>query len=372
MVLALIRQRQKPPSSGSFTSQSPPLETLIGENAPPLTGRFCERPAHIFSHIWHMGAITLPPALFLLGPTASGKTACALALARELPVEIVSVDSALVYRGMDIGTAKPDAAEQAVCLHHLIDLIDPTESYSAAKFCDDAHRLMAEITARGRIPLFVGGTMLYHKALREGLSDLPQADAALRAEIDLRAKTEGWPALHTELARLDPAAAASLKPHDAQRIQRAMEIVLTTGKPLSEAHARRTKRPLPCRPITVALVPSSRPALHARIALRFEKMLADGLTLELAALRQRYPLIPDMPSMRAVGYRQAWAYLDGEINDKELLEAGIAATRQLAKRQLTWQRQFREHWPEYVEIDCLRPDTADAVRGVALRVLAGA
>jgi tRNA dimethylallyltransferase len=308
----------------------------------------------------------LPPALFLPGPTASGKTACALALARELPVEIISVDSALVYRGMDIGTAKPNVAERATCPHHLIDLIDPTESYSAAKFCDDVHRLMAEITARGRIPLLVGGTMLYYKALREGLSDLPQADTGLRAEIDHRAKTEGWPALHAELTRLDPAAAARLKPHDAQRIQRALEIVLTTGGPLSEAHARRTKRTLPCRPVTVALAPSSRQVLHARIAHRFEKMLADGLIDEIKALRQRYRLTPNMTSMRAVGYRQAWAYLDGEIDGKELLETGVAATRQLAKRQLTWQRQFREHWPEYVEIDCLRPDVADAVREAML------
>ncbi|MDR2014427.1 MAG: tRNA (adenosine(37)-N6)-dimethylallyltransferase MiaA [Azoarcus sp.] len=308
----------------------------------------------------------LPPALFLPGPTGSGKTACALTLARDLPVEIISVDSALVYRGMDIGTAKPDAADQAACPHHLIDLIDPTESYSAAKFCDDAHRLMAEITAQGRIPLFVGGTMLYYKALREGLSDLPQADASLRTEIDHRAKTEGWPALHAELARLDPVAAAQLKPHDAQRIQRALEIVLATGKPLSEAHARRTSRPLPCRPVTVALTPSSRSELHARIACRFKKMLADGLTDELATLRQRYRLTPDMASMRAVGYRQAWAYLNGEIDGEKLLETGIAATRQLAKRQLTWQRQFREHWPEYVEIDCLRPDVADAVLGTML------
>jgi tRNA dimethylallyltransferase len=309
---------------------------------------------------------TFSPALFLPGPTASGKTACALALAQELPVEIISVDSALVYRGMDIGTAKPYPAERAACPHHLIDLIDPTESYSAAKFCDDACRLMAEITARGRIPLLVGGTMLYYKALREGLSDLPQADAALRAEIGCRAKNEGWPALHAELARIDPAAAARLAPHDAQRIQRALEIVLATGKPLSEAHARRTPRSLPCRPVTVALVPSVRSMLHARIAGRFKKMLADGLTDELAALRRRYPLTPEMPAMRAVGYRQAWAYLDGEIDGEELLETGIAATRQLAKRQLTWLRQFREHWPEYVEIDCLRPDVAGAVREAML------
>lgn len=309
---------------------------------------------------------TPSPALFLLGPTASGKTACTLALAQKLPVEIISVDSALVYRGMDIGTAKPNPAERAGCLHHLIDLIDPTGSYSAAKFCDDAHRLMTEITARGHIPLLAGGTMLYYKALREGLSELPQADAALRAEINRRAKAEGWPALHAELSSLDPAAAARLAPHDAQRIQRALEIVLATGKPLSEAYAQCTPRPLPCQPVTVALIPSVRSTLHARIAERFKKMLANGLTSELAALRQRYPLTPDMPAMRTVGYRQAWAYLDGEIDGEELLETGIAATRQLAKRQLTWLRQFSEHWPEYVEIDCLRPDAANAVREAML------
>ncbi|MDR2926118.1 MAG: tRNA (adenosine(37)-N6)-dimethylallyltransferase MiaA [Azoarcus sp.] len=303
-----------------------------------------------------------PPALFLPGPTASGKTACALALAREFPVEIISVDSALVYRGMDIGTAKPSAAELALCPHHLIDLIDPDKSYSAAKFCDDAHRLMADITARGRVPLFVGGTMLYYKALRDGLSDLPQADEALRADIDTRAKAQGWPALHAELARRDPAAAARLAPNDAQRIQRALEIVLASGKPLADAFAQRTKRPLPCRPVTVALVPSDRAALHGRIAARFKKMLADGLLDELAALREQYRLTPDMPAMRAVGYRQAWRHLDGEIDAAALLETGIAATRQLAKRQLTWLRQFRSQWPEYVETDGLRHGAIDVMR----------
>ncbi|MDR0563647.1 MAG: tRNA (adenosine(37)-N6)-dimethylallyltransferase MiaA [Azoarcus sp.] len=303
-----------------------------------------------------------PPAFFLLGPTASGKTACALACARELPVEIISIDSALVYRGMDIGTAKPDVAERAICPHHLIDIIHPHERYSAAQFCGEAHRLMLEITARGRIPLFVGGTMLYYKALRDGLSDLPQANVALRNEIDRRAQREGWPALHVELARQDPIAAAHIKPNDAQRIQRALEIVLSTGMKLDEAHARRTPRPLPCRPVTVMLAPSERSVLHARIAGRFKKMLADGLIDELADLRQRYPLTPDMPSMRTVGYRQAWAYLEGDIDREKLLETGIAATRQLAKRQLTWQRQFRERWPEIVEADCLRADLAQAVR----------
>ncbi|MDR0635200.1 MAG: tRNA (adenosine(37)-N6)-dimethylallyltransferase MiaA [Azoarcus sp.] len=303
-----------------------------------------------------------PPALLLLGPTASGKTACALALARALPVEIISVDSALVYRDMDIGTAKPEAAERALCPHHLIDIISPEESYSAAQFCADARRLMAEIGARGRIPLLVGGTMLYFKALREGLSDLPRADAALRAEIDRRARAEGWPALHAELAHLDPEGAARLAPNDAQRIQRALEIVLVGGKPLAEALARRETPALPHRLITVALSPSARGPLHARIAGRFERMLAAGLLDEVAALRQRYRLTADLPSMRAVGYRQAWACLDGALDAAGLREAGIAATRQLAKRQSTWLTQFRERWPDWVEIDCLRADAAAAAQ----------
>ncbi|MDR1228261.1 MAG: tRNA (adenosine(37)-N6)-dimethylallyltransferase MiaA [Azoarcus sp.] len=313
-----------------------------------------------------ISAASLPPALFLIGPTASGKTACALALARDLPIEIVSVDSALVYRGMDIGTAKPSATERARCPHHLIDIISPEERYSAARFCDDARRTMAEIGARGRLPLLTGGTMLYFKALREGLSALPRADAALRAGIDRRAGIEGWPALHAELARLDPEAAARLAPKDAQRIQRALEIVLATGKPLAEAQARREAMPLSHRFITVALAPSARGELHARIARRFDKMLADGLVDELAALRRHYRLSSDAPSMRAVGYRQAWAYLDGALDAAGLREAGIAATRQLAKRQSTWLRGFREHWPDWIEIDCLRPDAADAVRDTVL------
>ncbi|GHT85517.1 tRNA dimethylallyltransferase [Betaproteobacteria bacterium] len=312
----------------------------------------------------------LPPALLIPGPTASGKTACALALARELPVEIISVDSALVYREMDIGTAKPDATERAVCPHHLIDLISPEERYSAARFCSDARQLMAEISARGRIPLLVGGTMLYFKALREGLAELPHADATLRATIDQRARIEGWPALHAALARLDPAAAARLAPNDAQRIQRALEINLVGGKPLAEAQARHPAHPLPCRLITVALAPSERSVLHTRIAARFDQMLAAGLVDEVAGLRQRWRLNPDLPSMRAVGYRQAWAYLDGALDGAALRETGIAATRQLAKRQLTWQRQFREQWPDWAEIDCLRPDVVDAVRAVVQEQLA--
>jgi tRNA dimethylallyltransferase len=306
----------------------------------------------------------LPPALLLLGPTASGKTASALALARELPVEIVSVDSALVYRDMDIGTAKPSADELASCPHHLIDIVTPEEAYSAARFRADAIRLLTEITARGRVPLLAGGSMLYFKALRDGLSDLPPADADLRRSIDADAAARGWPALHAELAALDPAAAARLEPADAQRIQRALEIVRVTGRPLADSYARREDDTLPCR-----LLPIDRGALHARIAQRFDAMLAAGLVDEVRALRAKYRLDAAMPSMRCVGYRQAWEYLDGAIDLDALRFKGIAATRQLAKRQLTWQRQFRDTWPELQELDCLRTDLPAAVRDTALRLL---
>ncbi|MCK9984423.1 MAG: tRNA dimethylallyltransferase [Azoarcus sp.] len=311
----------------------------------------------------------LPPALLLLGPTASGKTASALALARILPVEIVSVDSALVYRDMDIGTAKPTPEERAACPHHLIDVVSPEESYSAAQFRTDALRLMDEITARGRIPLLAGGTMLYFKALRDGLSDLPAADATLRAEIDATAAKHGWPALHAELARLDPEAAARLEPTDSQRIQRALEIVRLTGRPLADSYAKREMVPPPFRLLPIALAPSDRAALHARIEQRFDAMLAAGLIDEVRRLRERYRLDLSMPSMRCVGYRQAWEYLDGTDDYATMRFKGIAATRQLAKRQLTWQRQFRETWPELVELDCLRPDLTDAVAATALRLL---
>ncbi|AYH42990.1 tRNA (adenosine(37)-N6)-dimethylallyltransferase MiaA [Azoarcus sp. DN11] len=312
----------------------------------------------------------LPPALLLLGPTASGKTASALALARELPIEIVSVDSALVYHDMDIGTAKPTAEELAACPHHLIDIVTPEENYSAAQFRTDALRLMDEITARGRVPLLAGGTMLYFKALREGLSDLPAADAALRAEIDAEAAQHGWPALHAELARLDPEAAARLEPGDSQRIQRALEIVRLTGQPLADSYAKREMAPPPFRLLPIALAPSDRAVLHARIEQRFDAMLAGGLLDEVRKLRDRYRLELTMPSMRCVGYRQAWEYLDGVDDYDTMRFKGIAATRQLAKRQLTWQRQFRETWPELVELDCLRADLTDAVAATARRLLA--
>lgn len=313
-----------------------------------------------------------PPALLLLGPTASGKTACALAIAQVLPVEIVSVDSALVYRDMDIGTAKPSPTELAACPHHLIDIVSPEEAYSAARFRTDALRIMDGIAARGRIPLLVGGTMLYFKALREGLSELPPADAALRADIDRAAAARGWPAVHAELAALDPDAAARLEPTDAQRIQRALEIVRLTGRPLAESYARREMAPPPWRLLPIALAPSTRSVLHARIAQRFEHMLAAGLLDEVRHLRARYRLDLGMPSMRCVGYRQAWEHLDGLYDIDTLRFKGIAATRQLAKRQLTWQRQFRETWPELVEIDCLQSDLSGAVLDTARNMLAQA
>jgi len=305
----------------------------------------------------------LPPAIFLMGPTASGKTGVAVELAQRLPVELISVDSALVYRDMDIGTAKPDAATLARAPHHLIDIIDPTEAYSAAAFRHDALRLMADITARGKIPLLVGGTMLYFKALREGLSALPQADPTVRAALDAEIAQHGIRHLHQQLALVDAETAARLAPNDTQRVQRAMEIYRITGSPMSTLLRRQTRHELPYRILSIALIPSDRSALHARIAIRFKQMLAQGLIEELRALRKKYPLHPDLPSMRCVGYRQSWQYLEGEIGEAQLLETGIAATRQLAKRQLTWLRSM----PENIELDCLAPNLAqtalDALTG---------
>jgi tRNA dimethylallyltransferase len=280
----------------------------------------------------------LPPAIFLMGPTASGKTACAVELAQRLPVELISVDSALVYRNMDIGTAKPDTATLALAPHHLIDIIDPTQSYSAAQFRSDALALMADITARGKVPLLVGGTMLYFNALQYGLHDLPQADAEVRAELEAEAARIGWPAMHDCLALHDPDTAARLKPNDSQRIGRALEILRISGRPMSALLAEQRPEPIPYALTKIALLPSDRAVLHARIAQRFEQMLADGLIDEVAQLRQSYPLEPDMPSMRCVGYRQTWAFLDGTIDRNALRDIGIYATRQLAKRQITWLR----------------------------------
>ncbi|MDX2219468.1 MAG: tRNA (adenosine(37)-N6)-dimethylallyltransferase MiaA [Burkholderiales bacterium] len=297
-------------------------------------------------------------AVFLLGPTASGKSAAAMHLARHLPVEIVSIDSAQVYRGMDVGTAKPSAAERAAVPHHLIDLIDPTDAYSAAQFHADASRLIADIHARGRLPLLVGGTMLYVKALEEGLSNLPEADANIRKMLEAEAAERGWPAMHAELARIDPPTAARLKPNDSQRVQRALEVFRITGQPLSALQGARTGRAAPFAALKLALIPSDRAVLHERIAVRFDAMLANGLVEELRLLQSRFTLSPALPSMRCVGYRQAWDFLAGDIDARALREQGIAATRQLAKRQHTWLRSMTG-----VEtLDCLDAALADQVR----------
>ena len=304
-------------------------------------------------------------AIFLLGPTASGKTAVSLALAARIPVEIVSVDSAQVYRGMDVGTAKPDAAARAQVPHHLIDIVDPTDAYSAGRFREDALRVAAEIHARGRVPLLVGGTMLYFRALSRGLADLPRADPDVRRRIEERAAARGWPALHAELARVDPETAARLDPTDPQRIQRALEVWELTGAPLSRLQAAGAEQRLPFEALRIALEPSDRAVLHRRIADRFHAMLEEGLLEELSGLRGRYALVEAMPSMRAVGYRQAWDTLEGREPRETLADRGIAATRQLAKRQLTWLRAMPDApqaHPEAVErFDCLRPDLARAV-----------
>ena len=282
-----------------------------------------------------------PRALCLAGPTASGKTALALALAERVPLEIISVDSALVYRGMDIGTAKPSAAERAAVPHHLIDILDPLQAYSAARFVAEAQALIEQIQARGRLPLLVGGTMLYYKALREGLDEMPPANPAVRAALDAEAAAQGWPALHAELARVDPATAARLPPADAQRIQRALEVWRVSGRPLSawqQGRAAGTALSAQADSLPmVSLEPQSRAWLHRRIAERFDAMLAAGFLDEVRALRQRGDLSPELPSMRCVGYRQAWQALEaGRL--EALRDEGIAATRQLAKRQITWLR----------------------------------
>ncbi|HSG77245.1 MAG TPA: tRNA (adenosine(37)-N6)-dimethylallyltransferase MiaA [Burkholderiales bacterium] len=276
-------------------------------------------------------------AYALLGPTASGKSRLALELAARHPVEIVSLDSAQVYRGMDIGTAKPSAEERARVRHHLVDLIDPTERYSAGRFRADCVGTIEEIFDRGRIPLLVGGTMLYYKALAHGIDALPAAEPGLRLEIDQRAARHGWPALHAELARIDPATAARVSPNDAQRIQRALEVWELTRRPLSALQTAAAPA-LPFRLRAYALVPESRGELHRRIAERFDRMLAAGLVEEVANLRRRHTLHGGLPSMRCVGYRQVWNYLEGEYDREVLRDRGIAATRQLAKRQLTWLR----------------------------------
>lgn len=284
-------------------------------------------------------------AFALLGPTASGKSGLAMAAAQKYPIEIVSVDSAQVYRGMDIGTAKPGPAERARVPHHLIDLLDPDERYSTGRFRRDAVNAIAEILGRGKLPLLVGGTMLYYHSLVSGLDELPSADQEVRAAIDAEAAGRGWPALHAELAKVDPAAAARIKPGDAQRIQRALEVFRITGEPLSRLQQGRAQ-PLPFALKACALVPE-RPALHRAIERRFDAMLEAGLVDEVKRLRSRYRLTADMPSMRAVGYRQVWEFLEGRCDEPAMRSRALAATRQLAKRQLTWLRGF----PELVRLD---------------------
>jgi tRNA dimethylallyltransferase len=283
---------------------------------------------------------TMVDAILLLGPTACGKSAFAMRLAAERRIEIVSIDSAQVYRGMDIGTAKPSAAERAAVPHHLIDIRDPSEPYSAADFVADAPGVIAAIRARGALPLVVGGTMLYAKALRDGLSDLPAADPDVRARLEADAAAAGWPALHARLAAVDPVTAERLKPNDSQRIQRALEVYEVTGVPMARLHAVQ-QRPL-LRLATIALLPADRAELHRRIEQRFDAMLAQGFLDEARALRARGDLDPELPSMRSVGYRQAWSHLEGRTDFAAFRAAGIAATRQLAKRQITWLRSMRD------------------------------
>jgi tRNA dimethylallyltransferase len=304
-------------------------------------------------------------ALLLLGPTASGKTAVALHLGRRFEVEIVSVDSAQVYRDMDVGTAKPSPEARAAVPHHLIDIVDPTEAYSAGRFRADALRLMAEIASRGCVPLLAGGTMLYFRTLTRGLADLPAADPAIRAEIEARAARASWPILHAELAKVDSATAARLEPNDAHRIQRALEVHRITGRSLSELQAMRKSEPPPFDALSLVLEPSDRAVLHRRIDERFAAMLGEGLVEEVKELRKRYRLDGGLPAMRAVGYRQVWETLEGEKPADTLAARGAAATRQLAKRQLTWLRSM----DEVERLDCLRPDLADAVEARVARFL---
>ena len=302
-------------------------------------------------------AAHLPPAILLMGPTASGKSALALEIAEAFGCEIISVDSAQVYRHMDIGTAKPSAADRARVPHHLIDIVEPHETYSAARFRDDATALMREITERGKIPLLVGGTMLYFKALTEGLNELPEADAAIRLVIATMAEEKGWPGLHAELARVDAKAATRIQPNDAQRIQRALEVFYVTGKSMSDLLARPKYVYLPYRIASLALASKPRERLYERIAERFEVMLELGLISELRKLRRTYALEPDMASMRCVGYRQVWSYLEGEYGLPALRDKAVTATRQLAKRQMTWLRAT----PRLTWFDCMRDDLLESV-----------
>ncbi|WP_263322452.1 tRNA (adenosine(37)-N6)-dimethylallyltransferase MiaA [Endozoicomonas sp. Mp262] len=287
-----------------------------------------------------------------MGPTASGKTDLAIALSEIMPCELISVDSALVYKGMDIGTAKPEPEVLAKAPHRLISFLDPSEAYSAAEFREDALREMTQITARGKIPLLVGGTMLYFKVLRDGLARLPSADKTIRDQILEEANSHGWTYLHTQLAEIDPQAADRINPTDTQRLQRALEVFRATGRPLSAWHNEQQKTSLPYNVINLAIAPADRAILHERIARRFKLMIENGFEQEVRALYQRGDLNTAMPSIRAVGYRQMWSWLDGELTWEGMVEKGIIATRQLAKRQLTWLRS----WPNVNWLDSLSPD----------------
>ncbi|WGE33899.1 tRNA (adenosine(37)-N6)-dimethylallyltransferase MiaA [Actinobacillus genomosp. 1] len=295
-----------------------------------------------------------PLAIFLMGPTASGKTDLAIALRQTLPVEVISVDSALIYKGMDIGTAKPSKAELVLAPHRLIDILDPSESYSAMNFREDALREMVDITASGRIPLLVGGTMLYYKALLEGLSPLPSADPVIRAEIEAKAEQIGWNGLHSELSAIDPIAGNRINPNDSQRINRALEVFYITGKTLTELTAQQGDS-LPYNVLQFAIAPQDRAVLHQRIEQRFYKMMELGFQQEVEKLRARGDLHKDLPSIRCVGYRQIWEYLDGDVSLDEAIYKGICATRQLAKRQITWLRG----WGSEIEwLDSLDPTSS--------------
>ena len=301
-----------------------------------------------------MSRAAKPLAVAIMGPTASGKTAAALQIAQQIPSEIISVDSALVYRGMDIGTAKPSAEEQAAVQHHLIDILDPSASYSVMQFRQDAIKLVSEINARGNLALLVGGTMLYFKGLRDGLDALPEADPTVRSELDSEFTQFGSPAMHQRLQALDPVTAMRLKPNDTQRIHRALEIIQLTGLPMSDLLAKTEKPELPFQLMSFSLEPSDRSVLHERISRRFDVMLTAQPSPidEVKALRQRGDLHLGLPSMRCVGYRQAWEHLDGKTDLASMRELGIIATRQLAKRQLTWLRSMKDR----ISLDCLSSD----------------
>lgn len=295
---------------------------------------------------------SLPPAIFLMGPTASGKTALAIDLVENYNCEIISVDSALVYKGMDIGTAKPDSELQARAPHRLIDLIDPLEAYSAAMFREDALREMADITAKGKVPLLVGGTMMYFKFLRDGAAQLPTANEDIRQRLLAEAEQFGWPHMHAKLAQIDPVSAERLKPRDSQRIQRALEVYEVSGKTLTQFWAEQNEQPLPYDVISFAVMPKERKTLHKRIAQRYQIMMKQGFVEEVKGLYARGDLHEDLPSVRCVGYRQVWQYLKGEIDYDEMVERGIIATRQLAKRQITWLRS----WPDLNWLDTEDPN----------------